>query len=139
MFFYSHSLKNKTGDCMSSLNLPLEIATANSKRSKELLEVASKIAESLSNSFPIETVFVFGSVARGTATRHSDIDMIVVMSTTEEQKNRTTLLLPYLDSVDVGVDLFVLTPEEWREWKEKPNRAQQKVLEEGVIVYGLRK
>jgi len=55
---------------------------------------------------------LFGSLARGEARKHSDIDLAVVWDTELPPPERATALYRRLGPLSVPVDLIVLTPEE---------------------------
>lgn len=77
---------------------------------------------------------LFGSYARGTATKRSDVDLIFVEETD----------LRYVDRLDryhsrlvvqlrTPVEMFVYTPEEFERMKDRPFVAR--ALREGVVLY----
>lgn len=78
-------------------------------------------------------VILFGSFARGTATKHSDIDLIIIMKTDlrffdrYNGIHRTILdaLRPY------PVEFFIYTPEEFKKMVESGNTFIKTVLKEG--------
>ena len=57
--------------------------------------------------------YVFGSWARGEADRHSDIDVIVVAPSGHPPVDRFRDYLPAIVTAEVGVDMFVYSPEEF--------------------------
>jgi len=57
-----------------------------------------------------ERAIVFGSYARGTADRWSDLDLVVVFETEEAFTARGLLLLELVAALPVAVDLPVYTP-----------------------------
>ena len=59
------------------------------------------------------SAWLFGSHALGTATRESDIDVIVVAPTDRIPVERFRDYLPAILEAGVGVDLFVYTPAEF--------------------------
>ena len=105
------------------------------QKSIELRAIAEQLSRAMARDLPIQTAFLFGSAARGTATRTSDIDLVVVMPTDARLVDRLNPLLPYWSEIDVGLDLFVLTPEEWAGWQRNPNKSQRTALREGIIVF----
>jgi len=81
-----------------------------------------------------DLAFIFGSYARGTNTRHSDLDVIFVEKTDKPFLQR---LGPYFDPLSEvmkgGVDVFVYTPHEFKRIKD--NLFIKRALKEGIIVF----
>lgn len=69
----------------------------------------------------VESAFLFGSHAAGTATSLSDLDLILVARTAEPWPKRG---LKYLDLLEeyVDVDVIVYTPGEWKTLQESPTK-----------------
>jgi predicted nucleotidyltransferase len=69
----------------------------------------------------VVSVLAFGSVAAGTATQGSDVDLVVVKRTSERFIERLTHSYLDIESVTgVPVDLLIYTPEEWEKQKQRP-------------------
>ncbi|MBN2072733.1 MAG: nucleotidyltransferase domain-containing protein [Actinobacteria bacterium] len=81
-----------------------------------------------------DLALIFGSYARGTNTRHSDLDVIFVERTKKPFLKR---LDPYFDPLSEmmksGVDVFVYTPHEFDNLKN--NLFLKRALNEGVVVF----
>jgi predicted nucleotidyltransferase len=78
--------------------------------------------------------YLFGSFSRGTATRKSDIDILIVKDTDRRFLDR----FDEFDGVytlldDYAVDLLVYTPDEFE--SNKDNHFLKRVLTEGILVY----
>jgi predicted nucleotidyltransferase len=77
---------------------------------------------------------LFGSWARDTATRRSDIDAVFVEETPERYLNRLDKYLDCLwESLGKSCDVFVYTPAEFARMARKP--FGRRVLREGVVAY----
>ncbi len=77
---------------------------------------------------------LFGSYARGTATRYSDIDVVFVEDTAEPfLKRLDKYLYPLLDMLNEPVEIMVYTPYEFSRMQESP--FIKRILAEGVVVY----
>jgi predicted nucleotidyltransferase len=76
--------------------------------------VLKAIADRLRERYSAERVLVYGSVARGTPTEHSDIDLLVVAPTPERFYERMGSVLALVRDISQGIPLapIVLTPEE---------------------------
>jgi len=77
---------------------------------------------------------LFGSHARGTATEHSDIDVIFVEETDAPFLQRLGRYMdPLVDELKSAAEVFVYTPDEFTSMKE--SFFVKKALEEGVVVF----
>lgn len=66
-----------------------------------------------------EQVILFGSYAKGTATRTSDVDLLLVRHTHLPPQRRGEDVLPLVRSLLIPVDLHIYTPEEVREFSRE--------------------
>jgi predicted nucleotidyltransferase len=99
----------------------------------QITEIQEKIRPVLQAGPPIVAV-LFGSWARGTQTRHSDIDLLIVTDTQKRWLGRDQ------DFAEIyglfpgqGVDLLIYTPEELKGIAHRP--FIQTILREGKVVY----
>ena len=78
---------------------------------------------------------VFGSWARGDASRRSDVDLIVIQDTPKRFLDRYDELLPEITQAISGrdVDLFIYTPQELSQIEARSFVAT--ALKEGKIIY----
>ncbi len=76
--------------------------------------VLKAIADRLRERYGAERVLVYGSVARGEPTEHSDIDLLVIAPTKERFYERMGSVLALVRDISHGIPLapIVLTPEE---------------------------
>jgi len=85
--------------------------------------------------YEAERIYLFGSWARGDEDELSDLDAVVIKSTTEsflERMRTVSRMLP----ADLGaVDVLVYTPAEFARMKREGNAFVDMVTEEGVIIY----
>ena len=79
-------------------------------------------------------LWLFGSQAKGTATKHSDIDLCVIAETTNKRRLLTDLYCDVLS--DVPIDFILYTPEEWEKAVDDPQSFAHKIHQEGVRLYG---
>ena len=81
-----------------------------------------------------DLAFIFGSYARGTNTRHSDLDVVFVEKTKKPfLKRLDPYFNPLSDMMKGGVDVFVYTPGEFE--KIKDNHFMKKAIKERVVVF----
>lgn len=81
-----------------------------------------------------EKVVLFGSNAKGTAKYKSDIDLCVIVSTS----NKRELLADMYYSIDSEkpLDILLYTPEEWEQCIYDSTSFAYKINREGVVLYG---
>jgi predicted nucleotidyltransferase len=94
------------------------------------------IADRLRDRYGAERVLVFGSTARGAATEHSDIDLLVIARTTERFYERMGSVLAVVRDLSHGLPLapIVLTPEELSARLARGDQFVQEIIETGVDV-----
>jgi predicted nucleotidyltransferase len=97
--------------------------------------MVDRVVDTILNHCDPELIFLFGSVAKGTARYGSDIDILVVMETDEKPIKRGMDILDDID-VDTSVDLIVMTPREFSRFREDPSSFTSHILSSGRIVYG---
>ena len=94
-----------------------------------------RVVESL-RAYEPEQIILFGSLARGDAGEHSDIDLIVIKDTDlprQERRSECEERLP--DKLGVGVDIIVYTPAEVEGMIERRNPFLAAAFTDGVVVY----
>jgi len=93
-----------------------------------------RIAARLKREYRAERVILYGSVARGEATEHSDIDLLVVAPTTEKFYLRMASVLGLVRDLSRGLPLspIVLTPEEFEQHLKSHNAFVEEILLEGI-------
>jgi predicted nucleotidyltransferase len=82
-----------------------------------------------------ERAVVFGSWARGTADGFSDLDLAVVIDTPLPTLERGRLLRSVVESLPIGVDLLVYTPDEFARGLEERFGVFDAIVREGVTIY----
>lgn len=103
-----------------------------------LMERLNRVARTLGDRHPeIESIYLFGSLARGDAVPGSDADLLIVVSHGVE---------PFRDrpvrydttGVGVGVDVLVYTREELDTLRETGNEFARRALLEGILLFPVR-
>ena len=95
-----------------------------------------EIVDRLVKAFRPETIYLFGSVARGQAGPDSDYDLMVVVSSSDEPKYRRAVRAQQaLWGVAGGADVLVLTRTEFEESREVICSLPATVLREGKELY----
>ena len=92
------------------------------------------IAECLRERYGAERVLVYGSVARGEPTGHSDIDLLVVAPTKERFYERMGSVLAIVRDISRGIPLapIVLTPEELSTRLARGDQFVEEIVQTGV-------
>lgn len=80
-------------------------------------------------------IILFGSVARGEAGPHSDIDLLVVLPEAPEQRWKAAGRLHAAVTTPVPVDILVTDPDEIARRGHLQGSALRPALTEGVVVY----
>lgn len=97
-----------------------------------------KLAEDLGPVFKrhlILRAIVFGSYATGSASRRSDVDLLLVQRTSKRFLDRYDGLYRELSAQVKGaaIDLLIYTPEELEELQDRP--FVRRILSEGQTIY----
>ena len=96
------------------------------KIQKEVAEVAQQ--------YGAMKAVVFGSYARGTATRESDLDVLIIEDTTAPFLKRIDRYFDALTArLDISVEVLVYTPSEIESMKHRP--FIRTAYREGIVVY----
>ena len=82
-----------------------------------------------------ERAVAFGSYARGEADGYSDLDLVVVLETGLPFLERGRLLPEIPETIPVGVDLLIYTPEEFRRGLERGRGIFAEILDHGVTLF----
>ena len=92
--------------------------------------------DTLKEHFNIESVYVFGSYARGTASQDSDLDLLVVFSELNGDPFRVASELQrYLHrSLDVALDVVVTTQHQFNLRQNKAWTIEHVAKAEGILV-----
>jgi len=80
-------------------------------------------------------IILFGSYARGEATAHSDIDLLVVFAEIADKREKTITIRESLADLPVAKDIVVTTPMEIAEYGNLVGRVLRPALQEGKVIY----
>lgn len=96
------------------------------------------IVDALANQYGAEKIIMFGSHARGTTQKDSDLDLIVIKKTRVPFLKRMREVGKLLAQSGGGqaVDVLVYTPEEFEKLSKRWNPFFHRILKEGKTVYG---
>ena len=90
--------------------------------------------ERLSKNLPLQKMILFGSRAKGNASRYSDFDLLLVSSAFNKKASLDRPIGLYKKwTLDYPVDFLCYTPEEFHLLKKKPTLVREAV-EEGIEI-----
>ena len=92
------------------------------------------IADRLRDRYGAQRVILYGSAARGEATEHSDIDLLVITASKERFYERMATVLALVRDLSKGLPLspIVLTPEELAARLAREDQFVQEIVKSGV-------
>jgi predicted nucleotidyltransferase len=94
--------------------------------------ITKKIAEAIHP----DKIILFGSRAQGTATKESDVDLVVVYSGPKSKREIKLAIHSLFLTRDFSMDLFVLRPEELESQKHVANSLTREATDRGLVCYG---
>lgn len=93
----------------------------------------SLISQIVSQFNPVQ-IILFGSFAKGTYHKYSDIDLCIVMETTNKRDTLTELY--YEIKSDSPLHIILYTPEEWADCVRAPCSFAFQINNEGIVLHG---
>ena len=82
-----------------------------------------------------DRIVLFGSTARGEATEHSDLDLLVVKRVFEDRGRALGDIYVRLYGVRVGVDVVLATEDDLTRYKDTHCLVYRDALRDGLEVY----
>lgn len=98
----------------------------------QLPEWVTQAARKVGEGMNAQKVLIFGSYARGAQSKHSDLDVFVIVDTEERPLVRMGRALELLVDAPVPVDAIVYTPSEL---ERADSKFVQRILSEGIVAY----
>lgn len=92
-------------------------------------------AERISEKFNPTKIILFGSHAKGTATIHSDIDLLVIFKEVEDRHERAIAIRHLLSDFPVSEDIIVATEQDIKKYKHSVSSVLRFATEEGKTLY----
>lgn len=85
--------------------------------------------------FNPEKIILFGSYAYGKPTADSDVDLMVVMETTERPHKRAVALRKILKNLGIPKDIIVKTPDEFERFRDIVGTIVYPAAHKGRVLY----
>lgn len=102
---------------------------------KQLQKTIDRMVQRIVDRFHPDRVILFGSHARGTAGRDSDVDLLVVMPVAGSKREKQLEVRLALHDFKVSKDIIITTPEDFAWRKEIPGTVERPAAREGKVVY----
>ena len=96
-----------------------------------------RLAEDIASQYDVEKVILFGSRARGTAGKDSDVDLLVVMRYQGRETDQAVRILAHVNP-RFAVDLIVRTPADTARRYRQFDPLIRDALDNGVVLYAKR-
>lgn len=104
------------------------------KRKRVPQKAIDQVVEQIVEKFKPQKIILFGSYGRGNPRPESDVDLLVVMKTSDKKINQSLEIRRHLD-VMFGLDLVVYTSKRVKERVDMGDWFLRDVLKEGKVLY----
>lgn len=118
------------------MSLQASLAKKRSAYRRSLENAFHRILAQLKSMPEVEMVILFGSYAAGRQDLFTDLDLLVVMTSTKDFVTRTAELYQQIQA-GVDLDLLAYTPEEFEQ--QKNSRFMRYALKTGKVLYEKRR
>lgn len=98
-------------------------------------DMLNEITKRLVGGFNPDQIILFGSQARGTANKHSDVDILVICSIKGNRRALTLDMYRVLENLGIAKDIVVLTKEEFERNRRIPGTIARPAWLEGRVLY----
>jgi predicted nucleotidyltransferase len=98
-------------------------------------ELVAEIKKRLLTKFDIEKIILFGSQARGSANKYSDVDLLLIAKVEYDRFNMMTDILRALGRMNYAFEVMILTSEEFERHKNIPGTVARYAFKEGKVLY----
>ncbi len=104
-------------------------------RDTEAMAAIEAMVQRIVDRFQPLKVILFGSYARGEVTPDSDVDLLVVMPIVGSRRRQATDIDMILGDRQLPLDLIVVTPEEFDDYKHVIGHILYPAVREGKVLY----
>lgn len=94
-----------------------------------------EITQRLVDRFQPIGIVLFGSQARGEATPHSDIDLLVVLPTVSSRRAAAGAMYASLEGIPTGTDIHVVSAADVERYHDSVGTIVRPALIEGTLLY----
>ena len=98
-------------------------------------EILNQVKDRLITRFHPQRIILFGSQARGTADKNSDVDILVVCSIRGRRRDLMVEMDRALRGLPIARDIIVLSPEEFERDRHIPGTVARPACQEGKVLY----
>lgn len=110
------------------------LSTQRERYRKSLARSLRNLVRHLAADPDVEQIILFGSYARGREDLLTDLDLVVIKTSSQDFVTRTAALYREISPfLQVDADILVYTPQEWERIRQRP--FGQNVLREGQVLY----
>lgn len=109
-----------------------EVKTQREQQAARLLAQLQQTLPSVLTEYPVDAAYVYGSVAHGTVTPFSDVDIALVLSEPLPPYERLMLEFSIQAAIEEASDL---TAVDVRAINEAPLLVRGKVIQQGILLY----
>ena len=98
-------------------------------------DTIKRLTELLVQAAKPKRIIMFGSQARGEAGEDSDLDVMVVEEGVTDRAGEMVRLNRLLRSLDIPVDLLVVSAEKFNYWRDTPGNVYFEAATDGKVLY----
>lgn len=98
-------------------------------------QIVAKLTGVLVQAARPKRIILFGSQARGDAAEDSDFDVMVVEEKPANRFAEMVRLNRLLRSLDIAVDLLVVSEEKFQYWRDTPGNVYYEAALDGKVLY----
>jgi len=106
-------------------------AFAIDERQEKIQEMVRRIVAG----FEPDKIILFGSFARGTADRDSDVDLLVIKPVSGSKRQQRLAIRQVLRGIGLAKDIVLATPEEMTRYGHCAGTIFRSALREGEVLY----
>ncbi len=101
----------------------------------QINQALDEIVKRISSRFSPEKILLFGSLVRGTATRDSDADLLIVMKPSGSRRKQALEIDLALQGIPIPTDIIVVTPQDFDQCRNMPNTVIYEAVHQGKVLY----